>query len=312
VEDQVQQHLPKEQVDCREDGAAPPPNSSSLLHHSYSSLTVKVDTEQLLAKMMNEAEKIVGRVVDITNEAWKHKHAKEEQQLPQQRQEGQALTADEKQQYKDLGVSPSSSSVSPRLGAKTVSEASFVPLGMSIVDPQQQQHRHVAAAAALAEALEVDRLHGDDEAAIEQQQPVASSFSAAGAPPETPIRSNSKRSLGDDNDDDRENYSPVDSAAAERASHIIDFVFDEIDFVIATATTTTNATNSSCGGCGTPDLTAEKSTFKLSPIRKKMKTSDDDGSSAMPSLLFLPSIHAHASPDDPLQRHAHTMSSSAF
>eukprot|EP00529_Nitzschia_sp_RCC80_P013721 CAMPEP_0113443650 /NCGR_PEP_ID=MMETSP0014_2-20120614/2251_1 /TAXON_ID=2857 /ORGANISM="Nitzschia sp." /LENGTH=748 /DNA_ID=CAMNT_0000334619 /DNA_START=170 /DNA_END=2416 /DNA_ORIENTATION=- /assembly_acc=CAM_ASM_000159 len=244
---------------------------------SYS-LTVQVDTTKLLAAMMDEAEKIVGRVVEITNDAWNQQQEEKDQARKNSVAGAEAggLAA----------ASSSSSSISPKLGAKTVSEASFVPLNVAIMD-----RKH---AAELEEKGEKEA----QQAPAEEKQSIAAGVSAASAvavahlpppppPPESPNSSSNgskKRSLhgyGDSNNDNMENYSPIDPAAAERASNIVDFVFGEIEFVTPPPLVSPSTTSSST------------STFRLSPVRKKMK---HPTTAESPSPLCLSSIPSQPPP----------------
>eukprot|EP00529_Nitzschia_sp_RCC80_P010311 CAMPEP_0113446828 /NCGR_PEP_ID=MMETSP0014_2-20120614/3920_1 /TAXON_ID=2857 /ORGANISM="Nitzschia sp." /LENGTH=759 /DNA_ID=CAMNT_0000337957 /DNA_START=187 /DNA_END=2466 /DNA_ORIENTATION=- /assembly_acc=CAM_ASM_000159 len=247
---------------------------------SYS-LTVQVDTTKLLAGMMDEAEKIVGRVVEITNDAWNQQDQDQDQARKNPEAGAEAETV-------GLAAAASSSSISPKLGAKTVSEASFVPLNMAIMD-----RKHAA-------ELEEEGEREAHEAPAEDKQSIAAGVSAASAvaaaaahlpppppPPESPNSStigSKKRSLpgyADSNNDNMENYSPIDPAAAERASHIVDFVFGEIEFV--TPPPLVSPSNTSSSG----------STFRLSPVRKKIKHS---ATAESPSPLCLSSVPSQPPP----------------
>lgn len=197
--------------------------------------TVRVDTTALLASMMEEAEKLVGLVVELTNEAWRQTE-QERQQCTNANKE-QVGTSPVNHQGTDAKASleslknvvtvsnqegqpaaslpvnkkrPSPSSVSPKLGAKTVSEVSFPALN---VDDDTQDTKLTAAAFVAADAAAAAGAVG----------------SAAASCDSSMARSNEENEHPSSVCHDNDNESIVSMDAVERASHIVDFVFGEMD-----------------------------------------------------------------------------------
>lgn len=189
-------------------------SGSSKSLSSFKKLIFRVDTEALLKEMMEEAGEVVGTVVELTNQAWA------------ERQEHMAAVTNKNEAAADASLSASesanesatlmksnkdgagASAAGPKLGVvKTVSEPEFF-------FPQSNEA--------------IATKNRSQEKVVVDQDVVAANN----------VRSWQRRFNGDNSltsvsyfarDSDEENTNP--GISAEKASHIIDYVFDEIDDV---------------------------------------------------------------------------------
>ncbi|KAL3924806.1 MAG: hypothetical protein SGILL_000816 [Bacillariaceae sp.] len=143
-----------------------------------SCFTLELDCETLLMEMMEQAGEVVGKVVELTNQAWAAQQALLDEANAAAAAASETKAAEQEQRQDE----PPSASKSPNLGAKKVSEVSI--------------HQPASASASAAAA---SFLRGQ----------LANAFPKAAAA------------------SDDENTNP--SISAEKARHIIDYVFDEID-----------------------------------------------------------------------------------
>ena len=166
----------------------------------FKSLTVQVDCETLLKEMMEQAGEIVGMVVELTNQAWAEQQAaqaaaEEERIAAKENAADVAAKKDdepavsEKKRKAQPPAEEPEGSRSPKLGAKTVSEVSFHP-------PVKEVTTTTTAAPSFLESQIL-------------AFPMAAAVAVAAR------------------DADEESSNP--SISAEKARHIIDYVFDEID-----------------------------------------------------------------------------------
>jgi hypothetical protein len=181
----------------------PPP------HHSFEKVTIEIDCETLLKEMMRKAEGIVGMVVDLTNDAW----AKTQAAKRQQQQQQHLLHADDNT---TLSSSPSSPVPAATSTSTTGTDRTKHP------DQHSSYHRHGVASKLGAKT--VSEVSLDLPPADDRKPPPASSICSN---KNFHLQNDDHSDHDDDDDDDDENTNP--SISAEKARHIIDFVFGEKD-----------------------------------------------------------------------------------
>jgi hypothetical protein len=169
-------------------------------HHSFEKVTIEIDCETLLKEMMRKAEGIVGMVVDLTNDAWAKTQAAKQKQQQQQH----LLHADDNS---TLSSSPSSPVPAATSTSTTGTGRTKHP------NQHSSYHRHGMAS----------KLGAKTVSEVSLDLPPADV---------SLICSNKNLHLqyddhNDHHDDDDENTNP--SISAEKARHIIDFVFGEKD-----------------------------------------------------------------------------------
>jgi hypothetical protein len=185
---------------------------------------IEIDCEVLLSTMIEEASRVVGMVVERTNEAW----AKSMQDQGLQSNEPALMAAGSDEvsstvpgppkpvngSANEEGISNKVASVSrsPNLGAKKVSEVSFDPLKLEgAEDLQNDDNKKPASSFSPLWDCRLEDSDSDDDCKLQ--------FEGSEVDPR----------LNHQHVDfsDEENLNPFISA--EKASHIVDYVFGELD-----------------------------------------------------------------------------------
>lgn len=217
---------------CNEPSASLCPGASlPVVASSIANAVIDIDCEALLSTMIEEASRVVGMVVELTNEAW----AENIQNLGMESNASSFMAGgsneDPSPGYENgfahgppnpanaiANADGSSNKVevvsrSPNLGAKKVSEVSFDPLKLEgAEDLQFDDDKKPSSAFSARWESHLEESESDDDCNVDFDKPVVD------------------RMLHDDHHadfSDEENLNPFISA--EKASHIVDYVFGEID-----------------------------------------------------------------------------------
>jgi hypothetical protein len=220
-------------------------NSSASLGHrtslstvvvpSLTNAVIEIDCEELLSTMIEEASSVVGMVVERTNEAWAHSVLNNNGRVESKCSSSLSGGSDEDSPLDDKndyaqgpikarnatsnagGSSNKAASVSrsPNLGAKKVSEVFFDPLKLEGADQTQDDgdDKKPTSGSAAHWEYQLEDSDGDDDCKV--------GFNRSSV---DPMVHHDQHHV---DFSDEENLNPFISA--EKASHIVDFVFGELD-----------------------------------------------------------------------------------
>ncbi|KAG7367533.1 hypothetical protein IV203_030204 [Nitzschia inconspicua] len=161
-------------------------------------LTIQVDCEVLLKEMIQEAGEVVGMVVELTNQAWTQN---QKSIVPCSSSSASKESNASVAALVSVGA-PTEGETGPKLRVKTVSEPE---LAFHPSDGMSEENKIVG--------------FEDEHGPSKRIHSCSNDTNDSGIPP----------SSSRDRDSDEENANP--SMSAEKASHIIDYVFDEIEDV---------------------------------------------------------------------------------